>query len=326
MGSALFRDSFVAGGRGHVDLPRARSVGYGVVGLTVATTWPDMGGSLSRWHFRSLGLPPAAVGSRMAIANWVIDRVEAWCGESGGALVIVRTVGDLERCVAPDGPVGVLLGVQGGHVLEGDVGNIARLRARGVRMFAPAHVMDNDVVGSGTGRAAGGLSGLGREVVAELQAQGLIVDLAHMSLAGIEQTLPLLTRPFTLSHAALRADAARPSHLRRYNAATRNVPASVAHEVGARGGLFGVVMATQLLGGSTLNSAARMIRRALTAAGAANVAIGSDMDGALKMLIDAQGLPALADTLLAAGEEPDTVRGVIGANAARFLRSALPPA
>ena len=181
--------------------------------------------------------------------------------------MVVRTVGDLERCLAAGGPVGVLLGVQGGHVLEGDAGNIARLRARGVRMFAPAHVMDNDVVGSGTGRAASGLSGFGREVVAELEAQGVIVDLAHMSLAGIEETLPLLKRPFTLSHAALRDDAARPSRLRRYNAATRNVPESVAREVGARGGLFGVVLATQLVGGSTLNSGARMIRRALAAAG-----------------------------------------------------------
>ncbi len=326
MGSALFRDSFVHGGRGHVDLPRLRSVGYGVVGLTVATTWPDVGGSLSRWHFRSLGLPGPAVGSRMAIANWVIDRIERWCAESDGQLVVVRSARDLEVCLAENGPVGVLLGVQGGHVLEGDAGNVARLRERGVRMFAPAHVMDNDVVGSGTGRVAGGLSAFGGEVVAELEAHGVIVDLAHMSLAGIEQTLPLLTRPFVLSHAALRDESARSGRagrLWRYNAATRNVPETVAQEVGARGGLFGVVMATQLLGGTTLNSAARMIRRALDAAGDGNVAIGSDMDGALKMLIDAEGLPALADALLAAGVSTDVTSGVIGGNAARFLRASL---
>ena len=57
-----------------------------------------------------------------------------------------------------------------------------------------------------------------------------------------------------------------------------------------------------------------------------NVAIGSDMDGALKMLIDVQGVPALAETLLATGESPGVVRGVMGGNAARFLRSALPAA
>ena len=38
---------------------------FNVVGLTVATAWPDLRGSLSRWHFRSLGLP--AAGSRIAV-------------------------------------------------------------------------------------------------------------------------------------------------------------------------------------------------------------------------------------------------------------------
>ena len=65
----------------------------------------------------------------------------------------------------------MLLNVQGGHVLDGDAGNVARLRELGVRMVAPAHVMDNEVVGSGTGRRATGLSVFGREVIAELQAQ-----------------------------------------------------------------------------------------------------------------------------------------------------------
>jgi microsomal dipeptidase-like Zn-dependent dipeptidase len=184
--------------------------------------------------------------------------------------------------------------------------------------------MDNDAVGSSTGRDAGGLSSFGREVVAELEAQRMVVDLAHMSLTGIEDTIPLLRRPFVLSHAAVRDSSARASRRRRYNPSTRNVPASVAQDIGARGGLFGVVMATQLLGGAQLADGAAMIRRALAAAGEAHVAIGSDMDGALRMLIDAQGLPALADALLMSGVSADVVSDVLGGNAARFLRTALP--
>jgi microsomal dipeptidase-like Zn-dependent dipeptidase len=98
----------------------------------------------------------------------------------------------------------------------------------------------------------------------------------------------------------------------------------VAREVGARGGLFGVVMATQLLGGSTLTDAVAMIRRARAATGEENVALGSDMDGALKMVTGAEGLPALADALLAAGLSEQSVSDFIGGNAARFLRRALP--
>ncbi len=323
VGSALFRDSFVAGGRGHVGLPRLRSVGVNVVGLTVATSWPDVGGTLSRWHFRSIGLPASAVGSRMAIAEWVIGRIERWCSESSGRLVIVRSATDLEACIAEGGPVGVLLGVQGGHVLEGDLDNIARLRGLGVRMLAPAHVMDNTLVGSGTGRQAGGLTDYGREVIAELEAQSIIVDLAHMSVAGIEQALPLLRRPFVLSHTGLTDRTGNHGRWRRYSPQTRNIPASLAADIGRAGGLVGIVLSTQLLGGTTLGHAVATIRRALEAAGDEHVAIGSDMDGALRTVIDIEGLPALTAALLAADLPTSVVEGVMGANAARVLRSAL---
>lgn len=313
VGSALFRDSFVRGGRGHVDLPRLRAVGVNVVGLTVATRWPNLRGSLSGWHFRSLGMPARVTGSDMAMAEWLIGRIGGWCDQSDGALVIVRSRADLERCVAPGGPVGILLGVQGGHVLEGDLANVARLRAIGVRMFAPAHVMDNALVGSGTGRLAGGLTDYGREVIAELEAQSIIVDLAHMSVAGISEALPLLRRPFVLSHTGLTE----------LVSSKRNIPASLAAEVAAAGGLVGIMLATRLRGGSTLAAAVHTFRAAVDAAGADHVALGSDMDGALRMLIDVEGLPALADALLESGIAPSTIEAVTGGSACVLLGSAL---
>ena len=52
--------------------------------------------------------------------------------------------------------------------------------------------------------------------------------------------------------------------------------------------------------------------------------IGSDMDGALRMLVDVSGLPALTDALLLAGLDENSVRGVMGVNAANLLRQVLP--
>ena len=325
VGSALFRDTFVElAGRGHVDLPRLRGAGVNVVGLTVATRFPDLRGSLSRFHFRSLGAPRSAMATNVALAEWLIGRIERWCNESGGQLVIIRNRTELEACVGVGGPVGVLLNVQGGHVLDGNLMNVGRLKDLGVRMFAPAHVMDNALVGSGTGRRAPGLSGLGREVIAELEAQSIIVDLAHMSVPGIQSSLPLLKRPFTLSHTGLTDVAGNGSRWRRYSAATRNVPASVARDVGRAGGLVGVVLASQLLGGDELRDAVHMIRAVLDVAGQRQVAIGSDMDGALREVIDVEGLPALTSALLHDGIAPATVAGVMGGNAVELLRRALP--
>jgi microsomal dipeptidase-like Zn-dependent dipeptidase len=327
VGSALFRDSFVYGGQGgHVDLPRLRSVGVNVVGMTVATSWPDVRGSLSRWHFRSLGLPAGAAGSRMAIAEWVIGRIERWEAESAGGLRIVRSPDDLSDCLdadEPGHPVGVLLGVQGAHALDGDLANVARLRRRGVRMFAPAHVMDNDAVGSGTGRRAGGLSGFGRELLAELERQRLVVDLAHMSTEGITDALALLRRPFLMSHTGIQVSDVPPRHgRRRYTPGRRNVPAEIGREIGARGGLVGMVLSTQLIGGASLADAVAMIVRAIDVAGEDHVALGSDMDGALKMVVDVEGLPALAGALLGAVPEAQAT-AFLGGNAARFLRASL---
>ena len=86
---------------------------------------------------------------------------------------------------------------------------------------------------------------------------------------------------------------------------------------------MGIVMSTQLLGGSSLNDAVATIRLALEACGQERVGIGSDMDGALRMVIDVEGYPALADALLTAGVASSAVEGVMGRNAVRFLRVAL---
>jgi microsomal dipeptidase-like Zn-dependent dipeptidase len=186
--------------------------------------------------------------------------------------------------------------------------------------------MDNALVGSSTGRSAGGLTAFGRETLAALEDQSVIVDLAHMSVAGVQQALAALSKPFTLSHTGLTDVANGRSRWRRYSAANRNIPASLAREVGDAGGLVGVALSTQLLGARTLRRAAPTFALALEAAGEERVAIGSDMDGALEMLVDAEGLPALAGALVDAGIPASSVAGVMGLNAIDWLRSALPPA
>lgn len=295
-----------------------------VIGLTIATRWPNLRGTLSNWHFRSLGLPAPALDSNMAIAQWQIAKIERWCSQSDGKLVVIRSAADLEKCLTVGGPIGIVLGVQGGHALDGDVANVGCLKALGVRLFALAHVMDNAAVGSSTGRSTAGLSDYGREVIGEVEAQSIIVDLAHMSLAGISEALPLLHRPFVLSHTGLTEIAGSMSRFRAYSPGTRNIPASLAREIGRAGGLAGMILATQLLGGSRLSDAVATIRLAVESAGAHHVAIGSDMDGALKTVIDVEGLPALTDALLESGLAQSTVEGVLGRNAINLLRQGLP--
>ncbi|MDQ3553082.1 MAG: membrane dipeptidase [Chloroflexota bacterium] len=327
VGTPLFRPELLQRRRrGHVDLPRLVEGGVDLVGFTIATRHPDLRGTLSTPHFRSLGVPARALGSDMAIAAAFIGRIEGWAAASSGRLRLAREAADLpvEGRGGSGGAVRAFMGVQGGHVLEGDPANVERLHARGVRMLALAHVMDNALVGSNTGRRAYGLTDFGREVVAESERAGIVVDLAHMSPAGIRDIVPLLHRPFVLSHTGFRRLSGRASRIpgRKFTPRSRNLGDEEARSVAEAGGVVGLTLSTLLLGGHDLDAVARTVDAALELCGPSNVALGSDFDGALRMVCDVAGLPAVTARLLDRGLDRQTVAGVMGGNALRVLEGA----
>lgn len=324
VGTPLFRPNLLARGRhGHVDLPRLIEGGVRVVGFSIATRFPDLRGTLSSPHFRSLGLPSSRGTSNMVLAEALIGRMERWAAESVGRLRLLRTTDDLVWALAERGRVGCFLGIQGGHVLDGRLENLVRLRERGLRMLAPAHVMDNELVGSNTGRRGHGLTPFGREVVAELQRCGVAVDLAHMSVTGLRETLPLLDRPFFLSHTGFRDLAGGGPPWRHYRPANRNLSAEDARLVAAAGGVIGISCSTALLGGEGLAPLVGAFRYGAHLVGTGHIALGSDFDGALRVTFDVAGLPLLTRGLLDAGFEPGEIRAMLGGNALRVLGPAL---
>jgi membrane dipeptidase len=324
VGSVLFRRGFVGRQRGgHADVPRLLAGGVDLVGLSIATRHPDLRGTLSTPQFRALGLPVSRLRTDMALVEAFAGRIRRWAAASGGRLQLVDSAGALdERATrSASGVVRAFIGVQGGHALDGDAANVARLLAMGVRMLSPAHVMDNALVGSNTGARRGGLTAHGRDVIAECQRLGVVVDLAHMSPAGIGDALPLLTRPFLVSHTGFTAMSGGGSRWRRFSPANRNLSPRDARAVADAGGVIGVVGSTLLLGGDDVAAWARSIRWAADTVGVDHVAIGSDFDGALRMVCDARGMPALTQALVDGGMTPEAVRGVIGGNALRVLRA-----
>ncbi|HEX5465082.1 MAG TPA: membrane dipeptidase [Candidatus Limnocylindrales bacterium] len=346
VGSALFRADLLAPhGPGHVDLERARAGGLDLVGLTIATRYPDLHGWLSAPHFRSLGIRPGRPGD-LAIVAAFVRRIEAWAARSGGRLVLTRgpedleTIGDgLAAAAAPAAPADppapdrsaelpeppalrAFIGVQSGQALDGDPRNVAALTRLGVRMLGLAHTMDSPLAGSSTGRRGGGLTGLGREVVAELEAQGVLVDLAHASMAAIRETVPLLKRPFVVSHTGFTALATGGPRWRRFRPGRRNLEDAEARLVGQAGGLIGVSLASPLVGASSLEAIVRTFEHAVDLVGPDQVALGSDFDGALPMPFDVTALPHLTAALLGAGFGRGVVAGIMGRNALRVLRGA----
>jgi len=63
----------------------------------------------------------------------------------------------------------------------------------------------------------------------------------------------------------------------------------------------------------------------VSVAGVEHVALGSDFDGAVRTPFDASGLVLLTDALLQEGLSEREIALVMGMNAERFFRDALPP-
>lgn len=182
-------------------------------------------------------------------------------------------------------------------------------------MVGLAHFFDNTFAGSAHGMAKDGLSGAGRELIAELERHRMLVDLAHASAATIDDVLAIATRPVVASHTGVRAVADN----------ARNLTDDQLQGIAATGGMIGIGFWPTASGGDDAASIARSIAHAVAIVGASHVGLGSDFDGAVPTPFDASGMSVLTAALLAAGLDEATIAAVMGRSAFRLLRETLPP-
>jgi len=211
--------------------------------------------------------------------------------------------------------VGGLLTVEGAHALDDDIANLDRLVAAGFRHVGLVHFFDNAFAGSAHGMVQGGLTGLGRELIAELERRRIVIDLAHASNATIDDVLAAATRPVIDSHTGVRGVADHP----------RNLSDEQLRGIAATGGMVGIGFWPTASGGEDAASIARSIAHAVAVVGADHVGLGSDFDGAVPTPFDVSGMSLLTAALLAEGLDEATIASVMGGTAIRFLRETLPP-
>src|SRR5262249_4564840 len=154
---------------GHVDLPRMRDGGMGA---------------------QFFGLVSVPVASRIrGVARAIdeqIDALEEAIGRQPGAIRLVRTAAEVEAC-RRDGAIGALLGIEGAHALEGDLDRLDGFARRGVRYLGLLHFSANEAgfPAYGHGRRDDeGLTRWGAELLRRCEANGVLVDLAHINRRG----------------------------------------------------------------------------------------------------------------------------------------------
>jgi membrane dipeptidase len=146
-----------------------------------------------------------AEGTSFQLANVLIDNVEALVGRAPERFAVVRSPAEAREAFAA-GKVGLALGMENGSPIAGELENVAFFRDRGVSYITLAHSLSNHLSDSSYDdeRKWKGLSPFGKEVVAEMNRLGVMVDVSHLSDDAFWQVLELSKVPVIASHSSAR--------------------------------------------------------------------------------------------------------------------------
>lgn len=321
------RDLLDAATRGHVDLPRLMA---GNVALQVFASVSQSPKNLNYERNRgdsdtlvALAVaqlqPPRTWVSPLQRSLWHAARLDAAVARSD-ALVKLENRDDVARLIEArqrgERAIGALLAIEGLHNLEGERGNLQRLFAAGYRMASPTHFFDNRLAGSMHGVDKGGLTAFGRQIVRDMQALGMVIDIAHLSDAAVADVFALATTPVVVSHGGVRA----------LCDSNRNLSDDQIRAVAATGGVVGIGYWDAAVCDITPAGVVAAIRHVRDLVGAQHVALGSDFDGGTTVAFDTAELVLLTDALLDDGFAAGEIRAIMGGNVLRVLLQALPEA
>jgi membrane dipeptidase len=201
---------------GHIDVPyrlRASSnAGQLTEDVSVATTAGDFDypraklGGLDA-PFMSIYVPVTyqATGGARTLAEGLIDMVEKIALDHPDKFALAPTPEAVRRN-SEAGKISLPLGIENGAALEGRLENVAHFRARGVSYITLTHSRDNDIGDSSYENLEThkGLSAFGKQVVAEMNRVGVMIDVSHVSDATFFQAVEQSQTPVIASHSSLR--------------------------------------------------------------------------------------------------------------------------
>ena len=157
--------------------------------------------------FMSIYVPASyqETGGARDLADELIDLVEGVVDEHPGKFALAGSVDDVKREVGR-GKIVLAMGMENGAPIEGDLANVQYFFDRGIRYITLTHSKSNAICDSSydENRQWNGLSPFGREVVAEMNRVGIMVDISHVTDETAVQAIALSTAPVIASHSSCR--------------------------------------------------------------------------------------------------------------------------
>jgi membrane dipeptidase len=229
----------------------------------------------------------------------------------------LRVLAARDLRAAKDGRrVGLIYGFQDTSMLEGDLGRLELFAGLGVRIVQATYNRRN-LIGDGCLEPAdGGLSLLGRELIAELERRRLLLDLSHAGPRTISEGIAAARRPLAITHTGCRALADLP----------RNTSDASLRALADKGGVAGIYWMSFLTIGrqSHAGDLIRHLEHAVDVCGEDHVGIGTDgplsampLDEAFRAAHRADVEQRVKAGISAPGESPDALNVIPEYNSPR---------
>uniref|UniRef100_UPI0037E89C3A dipeptidase 1 n=1 Tax=Semicossyphus pulcher TaxID=241346 RepID=UPI0037E89C3A len=215
-----------------------------------------------------------------------------------------------------------LIGVEGGHSLDSSLGTLRTMYHLGVRYLTLTHSCntpwaDNWLVDTGSEQSEhNGLSPFGKQLVVEMNRLGMLIDLAHVTVAVMNQVLNMSKAPVIFSHSS--AYTVCPHK--------RNVPDDVLRRVNQTGGIVMINFYNDYVTCSKtakLSDVADHFDHIKRVGGADIIGFGGDYDGVTRLpegLEDVSKVPKLVAELLRRNWTDAEVKAALGNNLLRVMK------
>lgn len=211
----------------------------------------------------------------------------------------------------------VFLGLENGSPIGKSLDILRDFYAKGIRYMTLCHSANNEICDScaTAEKRWHGLSPFGREVVAEMNRLGMLVDVSHISDEAFYDVLECSTRPVVATHSCCRALASHP----------RNMTDDMIRALAAKGGVIQINFYPYFLidgyeegqPAPSYKVVADHIDHVVKLVGIDHVGIGSDFDGievAPEGLEDASMMPTLFDELRRRGYSQEDLDKIASGN------------
>jgi len=312
---------------GHVDFPRMRKGNMAFQAFTIVTKSPT-GQNFDKNSAESFDMITAlAIGQGQWPTTWFslknralyqCKKLHKYAKKDEEKVIVVKSKQDFEKLLTDRNrgltTIGGMLGIEGGHCLEGEIKNVEKVYKAGVRMLGPTHFFDNELGGSAHGEEKGGFTSFGFEVMKEMEKKNMIIDVAHASSKMIDEIIRDYKGPILSSHTGV--DGTHPS--------SRNLSDQHLRGIAERGGLVGIAYFKGAVGSVSIPAIVNAMVYTKNLIGVEFVALGSDYDGSVTVPFDVEGLPLLVDEMFKQGFSEVEVKAILGDNLRRFLLKHLP--